>query len=703
MVMAERHTGFHAPTAGARDRRLRGGDLGRLVATWVLATIALSVTGALLPDLSATSLWSYAAVAAVAGVVGLVLRPFLVEVSARVGWLAVMLLALVGQAAIMYVAILLVPGVEATGLAALTATWISAFVATAVAWAATAGTEDGLVGSLARRGRRPRPVADPDVDGVLFVQMDGVPFPVLHWALQSGALPNIRRWLYSGDYQLRAWTPQLPCTTPASQLGILHGTVAGIPAFRWYDRDLGRILVANRPADARVIEERASTGQGLLHEDGVSISNLFTGDADRSLMTMSRVGLERGTTQTRRAFAWFVSTPSGFMRSFSRTLAEIVKERWQARRQVKRDIDPRVHRGWTFAFLRGVTNALLRDLNTALVVEEMHRGTKCIYVDYVDYDEIAHHAGMFRPESLGALDGLDTTLGVLARLAATAPRRYRLVALSDHGQSQGTTFADRYGQTLGELCSSLMDADVQSVDASVEGLGRADSIAGDIGTGGLSGKVATRADQKLVEAQQTDVPTDATGEEPVVVLGSGNLGLLYLRGDRRWTLDELDDAWPRLVPGLAAHPGIAFVAGLDAEGVPWAIGSAGRHDLATGEVLGEDPLAPFGAHAPRVLRRALVMPEAPDLYVNSSMDPITNDVSAFEGLVGSHGGLGGWQDNAVLLAPNDLMADVPERIEGADELHQVLVGMLRASGQRAGEGSARGLPPSGAELLDPPT
>ena len=85
-------------------------------------------------------------------------------------------------------------------------------------------------------------------------------------------------------------------------------------------------------------------------------------------------------------------------------------------------------RGWTFAVLRAVTNALLRDLNTALVAEEMRRGTKAIYVDYVDYDEIAHHAGMFRPESLAALDGLDRTLASLA-----TPRRDRASPLPDRG------------------------------------------------------------------------------------------------------------------------------------------------------------------------------------------------------------------------------------------------------------------------------
>ncbi len=673
-------------------RGFRSSDLARLVVAWAFSTLALVVTGALLPELSATSWWSYAAVAAVAGVVGMFLRPALVEVSARIGWMAVLLVALAGQAVIMYVALHVVPGVESTAWSAFTATWVSALVGTLIAWVATAGTDDGLVTSLTRRAGRHGVVSDPEVDGVLFVQLDGVPFPVLQWAIQSGAVPTIRRWLSSGAYRLHPWTPQLPCTTPASQLGILHGTVERVPAFRWYDRELGRLLVANRPADARVIEQRASDGRGLLHEDGVSISNLFTGDAARSLMTMSAVEARRGSVQTRRAFAWFLASPSGFMRSFSRTLAEIVKERWQARRQVQRDLDPRVHRGWTFAMLRAITNALLRDLNTALVTEEMQRGTKVIYVDYVDYDEIAHHAGMFRPESLAALDGLDRTLSALVRLAETAPRRYRVVVLSDHGQSQGATFADRYGETLSEVCAALMQEGVQSVDASVEGLGRADSLVGDIGNDGMTGRLAARANQGLSDAQHTEESPEPT-QEPVMVLGSGNLGLFYVRGDRRWTTDELDDRWPALVPGLVQHPGIGFVGGIDADGVPWAIGADGQHDLTTGTVTGKDPLAPYGEHAPRMLRRALLMPEAPDLYLNSSVDPVTGDVFAFEGLVGSHGGLGGPQDQAVLLAPADLVADLATRVEGADSLHRVLVGMLHASGQRRPASEAIGARP----------
>ena len=85
---------------------------------------------------------------------------------------------------------------------------------------------------------------------MVFVQLDGVPFPVLQMAITAGTVPTLTRWIRSGTHTLREWTPKLPATTPASQMGILHGVIDGIPAFRWYDRARDRVLVANRPADA---------------------------------------------------------------------------------------------------------------------------------------------------------------------------------------------------------------------------------------------------------------------------------------------------------------------------------------------------------------------------------------------------------------------------------------------------------------------
>jgi uncharacterized membrane protein YvlD (DUF360 family) len=659
-------------------RSLRGGDVGRLVVAWLTGTGALMVSAGLLDGLSATTPWAYAVVALVAGLAGLVIRPLLVEVSARIGWLAVLPIALLGQALILYGAMLVVPAITTTFGDAFVASWITAAVSTVIEWATVAGTDDALVTALARRGRRRGAPPDPEVDGVLFVQLDGVPFPVLRWAVESGAMPTMRRWLSSGEYTARDWTPQLPCTTPASQLGILHGTVDRVPAFRWYDRELGRVLVANRPADAKVIEDRASNGRGLLADDGVSISNLFSGDASRALLTMSRIEARRGSTQTRRAFAWFLTTPSGFARSLSRALGELARERWQAHRQVARDYQPRVPRGWTFALLRAVSNGILRDLNTALIAEEMNRGTKSIFVDYVDYDEVAHHAGLSRAESLAVLDRLDAVLGSLEQLGRRGARRYRIVVLSDHGQSQGHPFADTYGEDLAAVCGRLMAERVSASEAPVEAWGGAQAVTGDIAGTRRIGRLAADANARI--HRRIDPADDDA--DAAVVLGSGNLGLIYARQPNRCSLEDLDDRWPELVSGLASHPGIGFVAGVDRSGGAWAIGGGGRRDLDTGAVFGADPLAPFGAHAARVLRRAVLMPDAPDLYVNSAARSGTWDVPAFEDLVGSHGGLGGWQDSAVLVVPTALAADLPSRIEGADALHSVLVNLLCSLGHR---------------------
>jgi hypothetical protein len=82
-----------------------------------------------------------------------------------------------------------------------------------------------------------------------------------------------------------------------------------------------------------------------------------------------------------------------------------------------------------------------------------------------------------------------------------------------------------------------------------------------------------------------------------------------------------------------------------------------------------------------MLLTAASMAEAPDLYVNSTIDPDTLDVAAFEPLVGCHGGLGGWQDRAFVMAPPGLLAP-PAPIVGGDDLHQHLVAILELLGHR---------------------
>ena len=116
---------------------------------------------------------------------------------------------------------------------------------------------------------------------------------MLDRALRSGDVPTLRRWLVEGRYELVGWETGWSSQTGVSQCGILHGSVVDMPAFRWVDKATGTIVVSNRPASAAAIEARHSDGQGLLAHDGSSYGNLFSGDAERAVLTMSNVAKKK--------------------------------------------------------------------------------------------------------------------------------------------------------------------------------------------------------------------------------------------------------------------------------------------------------------------------------------------------------------------------------------------------------------------------
>lgn len=667
--------------------RLRRGDLGRALLGLAGATLGLVLASWVLPGFDVRGWEEALVVALLVALLGAGLRVLLVEAAVRLGWLGAVLLGLLGQALVVWLVVYAPQGLAELDAAdlgwALLASWIVAFVSTLFVWVATAGTDDAVTASLLRRARRQRvTLPDPDVPGIVFVQADGVPWPVLDWCIRAGLLPTLSRWVRSGSHRAVEWRPKLPATTPASQMGILHGTIEGIPAFRWVDRPTGKVYVANRPADAAAIEASHSDGRGLLADDGVSVSNLFTGDAPTAYATMSAIGRSQETRESRRTVSEFLSRPAGFTRSMTRAVSEVGRERFQALRAVRRDVRPRVHRGWAFALERAALNGVVRDLNTTLVCDAMLKGRRSVYVDYVDYDAVAHHAGILRPESLDALAGIDAVLAQIEAVAAVAPRDYRIVVLSDHGQSQGEVFADRYGEDLAALVARLSDtAAVASVE-NAEGSGQLNSmVAGSADRDSVLGRALERASERITAGTFETRAAAASDEEQFLVFGSGNLGLVYVAGEgHRLDLDEIAVRYPALVPGLVAHPGVGFVVVDTAEHGPVALGRDGEHRVRDGVVVGVDPLARFGEHAPAFVLRAATMAEAPDLYVNSLLDDL-DEVAAFEGLVACHGGLGGWQDRGMVVHPADL-AMPDDMVVGADALHRVLVGWLEECGHR---------------------
>ena len=156
------------------------------------------------------------------------------------------------------------------------------------------------------------------------------------------------------------------------------------------------------------------------------------------------------------------------------------------------------------------------------------------------------------------------------------------------------------------------------------------------------------------------------------MLGSGNLGLVYLMDEkRRLMLEEIEERHPGLIDALREHPHVGFLLVRSKEHGPLALGRAGVHHLADGRVEGEDPLAAFSSTAARHLLRTDSFAHVADVMVNSFYDPQLDEGCAFEELISFHGGMGGPQTRPFILHPVSLEAPA-EPIVGAEAVHALL-------------------------------
>ena len=193
--------------------------------------------------------------------------------------------------------------------------------------------------------------------------------------------------------------------------------------------------------------------------------------------------------------------------------------------------------------MRAALCVFVRDLIVSGVLTDMMRGRPAVYATFSGYDEVAHHSGLERPETLEALRKLDDHFAQVERAGRYAPRPYEIVVLSDHGQTQGATFKQRNGYGLDEL----VDRSLTRSDAT--------GIAGGDEQSSMVGHALSEATGKKAKQPKNDV-----SDRDVVVLGSGNLGLVYLMEERRrLTLEEIEARHPKLVPALREHPHVGWL------------------------------------------------------------------------------------------------------------------------------------------------
>ena len=307
------------------------------------------------------------------------------------------------------------------------------------------------------------------------------------------------------------WETGWSSQTGVSQCGILHGSTADMPAFRWVDKSTGEVVVSNHPKCAAAIEQAHSDGNGLLAHNGSSYGNLFSGDAERAVLTMSGAG-RRKEGRTGAGYFGYFTRPGQATRTMIAAIVEIGRER--------RGGDPAAPAG------RRTTRRAGLGVRAAAHVHDGHHARRLGAGRHERHvrgarHHLRRHARLRRgrpplrartrrrPRPCCATS--------TARSAASsgprrwAPRPYKIVVLSDHGQTQGATFDQRTGQTLAALVAELCGA-AASGDTDAEA-GRTESTAwlrqarhpdGDESTE-TDGNVARRPDRARLRQPRADL------------------------------------------------------------------------------------------------------------------------------------------------------------------------------------------------------
>ena len=668
-------TEFRQPTPGAADYVRHG------LAVVLLDATVLFVLAWILPGFGITTFWAGLATALIIGLLNSIIWPLIVRLTLPLAVVSLGLVSLLLNAIVVGAVLVELPWLRIDGLAEAAAVAILLSVATTILGPMLAFDQDSnwYLRTVSREVRRMGLDNRRPGTGFLFLEIDGLAYDVLRRALASGNAPNLSRLVRSGSHRLRPWETDWSSQTGACQAGILHGSNEDMPAFRWWEKEEARAIVTNHPRDAAEIERRHSNGRGLLANDGASRANILSGDAPHCQLTMSTILNRRD--RIGRDYAAYFSRPFAVVGTAFAALVELASERVSAVRARRSGIEPAIHRSFTYSVMRAWATVIQLDLQVAAVISDLMAGRPAIYTTFLAYDEVAHHSGIERPETLTALRKVDRAIGRLLRVAERAPRPYEVVVLSDHGQSQGETFLDRYDCTLEDLVKQLSgDVEVAELEeqdearaylrASVAEASTEDSTAGKT----IKAATRNRAGEALTEGRS---PDSSEAELPeVVVMASGNLGLVsFPRLPGRATLEWLEGRYPDLIGGLIGHEGVGFLLVDSESDGGLVLGRNGKRYLEDDRVEGVDPLTGFGPIAARHVLRSHRFRTCPDFVVNSTYWPDLDEVAAFEELVGSHGGLGGTQSHPFLLHPAALPWP-PDEVIGSERIHSILTGWM---------------------------
>ncbi|HXG05092.1 MAG TPA: alkaline phosphatase family protein [Candidatus Binatia bacterium] len=447
----------------------------------------------------------------------------------------------------------------------------------------------------------------------VIVQIDGLSRGVLRRALAEGRMPFLSRLLRRHGYRLEPMAVGLPTSTPAFMLAMMYGVHPDIPGFHYHDKRRRCDVYFPRAGDAAWVEAAQAAGRRGILEGGSAYGCVFTGGAANNLFSFARLKRPTGRGVVRALSAGLVLAWV-FAKSTVLTVLEVVR----ALLRFVADPVGESRRGWKWRVIKIGISVWVRQLFTLAVSRDMYAGVPAIYVNYLDYDVMAHAYGPRHRRALRALRRVDRAIRDLWRVARRVPEhRYDLYILSDHGQVACTPYVRLAGRGLERVLIDefFAPAGVEPVDTA-----RPHGRRLVRGIKALRGRREPGLFQRFVNYLAHDF-LRMMGELPeaweragVRVIGAGPNAFVYvLASPSPVGIEAFDAQWPGLVDEISRARGVGFVLARSAAGPVCIVqGKRYRLDGADGH--------PFarrrdGAYVVEQIRALMAMPSAGDLVI----------------------------------------------------------------------------------------
>jgi len=499
----------------------------------------------------------------------------------------------------------------------------------------------------------------------IIIQIDGLSYFALRRALSLKLMPFLSKLMHSKTHRIARFDCGLPATTPAFMAGIMYGDNSNIPGFRWYDKEKREFYIMKSLNDAARIEARLNKNEGIL-KGGTSYCTIFTGDAKESVFAVSRLYELKNFIKVNLITALLLIL-FNLTLVLRMTLSLILELFTELKEYIFQILKKEIRRSETpFIPVRLVTNVLLREISTILAEVDIYRGVDSIYIDYVGYDELAHHRGPFSISSLLTLYSIDKDIKKLFKAIKRSGNHYEVYILSDHGQVPTISFEKASGQPFDNyLINRLISSKILYTREYIEQIRNQrllsfanylQSIRQSLPKG--FGYVADKLIEKIKKRVKESIPSiDVEDINQIFLLPTSDITHLYFNKFNKKLIDEeIDEHFPNIKKIILKEGNIGAIAYLSRDGVILQT-PEGKALITNGKIKNihnnvNSFLSLLYKGVEQDIERLIRMQNSGDIVIFAGR--FKGRVLNFQDELGGHGGLYPEEQSAFIIFPSDI-------------------------------------------------